>query len=733
MFSRSWHEVKRAVSSPPPISETLRQRTFGRDVLHVFVLISFAFSGPLLDRLARQDLFVRRIDFSVLIGVALVVCVLVPGCIACIERVLGALFPGKGGTDARSGVHAIVLFCSFLLLTLHGWKWITQLPGFGMLFLASMTGILATSLYFRSPALRGMLTLASPGLILFPALSLYTACHSKWNAPADPLPEVRVQNPVPVVMVAFDEFCGTSLLNSDREIDEARAPHFAALAREGTWYRNATSVHPRTTSALPAMLSGRYVDDEKIPTPADYPQNLFSLLLATRQYKLTVFEPMTSLCSNAHSGTAEKETGFAAQLGSVLRTLLLVYARDTLPKDLPIRRWTLPYPWYGINETARVKREQKSGLIRYGWDHDRDTQFEHFLECVTLPDRPTLHFAHFGLPHFPWYYLPSGRRYREDNGAGRNDAVIFGASGQYREDWGSDELLVTQYYLRYLLQVGYADHLLGRLVAHLKEIGLYDRCLLVVAADHGVSFRPNHSRRSPVAANLADILSVPLFVKLPNQKTGGPSDRNVQTIDVFPTIADVLGIELPLPVDGVSLVDESQAEPAVKRFNNEGELLTIDPTFESKYGTLQDMLARFGGGSDPERLYRVGPHPDLLGRSLAELKLGPDSDIRIGLWHPRTFHFDPRSRVVPSYFEGELLLDDADPRLPVELAIVANGKIRAVTRTYLLSDIRRIFTALVPESSLREGENDLQILAIAKEGEGLTFHRCAIEHAPLKK
>src|SRR5262249_35688564 len=156
----------------------------------------------------------------------------------------------------------------------------------------------------------------------------------------------------------------------------------------------------------------------------------------------------------------------------------LVYTRDLLPNDLPIRRWSLPNPWYGINETALVRREQKSGLIQYGWDHDRDEQFDHFLECLSRSGRPTLYFRDFGMPHFPWYYLPSGHKCRLDNGSDRNDAVLFGASGNYREDWGSDEWLVTQYYERYLLQVGYADFVVGRLMARLKELGLYDRCLL---------------------------------------------------------------------------------------------------------------------------------------------------------------------------------------------------------------------------------------------------------------
>ena len=48
----------------------------------------------------------------------------------------------------------------------------------------------------------------------------------------------------------------------------------------------------------------------------------------------------------------------------------------------------------------------------------------------------------------------------------------------------------------------------------------------------------------------ADIARVPLFIKYPGQRGGSVDSRIVRTIDIFPTIADVLGIRLPWAVDG---------------------------------------------------------------------------------------------------------------------------------------------------------------------------------------
>ena len=103
--------------------------------------------------------------------------------------------------------------------------------------------------------------------------------------------------------------------------------------------------------------------------------------------------------------------------------------------------------------------------------------------------RPTLWYVHFLLPHSPWKYLPSGRPYS-----------VRAAPG-----WGSDEVwngnqaAVDQYWQRHLLQLGYANTVLERIVARLHATGLYDRALLVVTADHGVSFRAGQKRRPALA------------------------------------------------------------------------------------------------------------------------------------------------------------------------------------------------------------------------------------------
>ena len=97
-----------------------------------------------------------------------------------------------------------------------------------------------------------------------------------------------------IVMVVLDELPVSSLMTRRGEIDALRYPNFARIAHDGTWYRNATTVHDFSTSAVPSILTGGLSGEDELPTYGDHPRNLFTLLGAT--YELRVHESWTRLC-----------------------------------------------------------------------------------------------------------------------------------------------------------------------------------------------------------------------------------------------------------------------------------------------------------------------------------------------------------------------------------------------------------------------------------------------------
>lgn len=150
---------------------------------------------------------------------------------------------------------------------------------------------LAAYAYLRWPPVRSFLSLSLALPVLGALAFVATVPLAVDDAPAA---NVRVANPVPVVLVVFDEFPVSSIMRADGSIDAVRYPNFARFARGATWYPRATSVHESTTQAVPAILTGLLPRHGELPTLADHPDNLFTLFGG--RYSLHASEQVTRLC-----------------------------------------------------------------------------------------------------------------------------------------------------------------------------------------------------------------------------------------------------------------------------------------------------------------------------------------------------------------------------------------------------------------------------------------------------
>ena len=107
-----------------------------------------------------------------------------------------------------------------------------------------------------------------------------------------------------------------------------------------------------------------------------------------------------------------------------------------------------------------------------------------------------------------------------------------------------------------MLQTGYVDSQLVRFLELIRDTSWYDDALVMVMADHGIAFTAGALIRGGIEENIDDIAYVPLFVKTPGQSEGGIDDRPATLYDVMPTIVDVLEVESPWHMEGVSLLDD---------------------------------------------------------------------------------------------------------------------------------------------------------------------------------
>lgn len=117
-----------------------------------------------------------------------------------------------------------------------------------------------------------------------------------------------------------------------------------------------------------------------------------------------------------------------------------------------------------------------------------------------------------------------------------------------------ERLAVAPIAAAYDEKVAEVDEALARLIAGLKERGLYDELLIVFSADHGES-TVNHDFFFNHALLYGDVLHVPLLIKLPQQEhAGSVVDELVQLVDLYPTLVEYVRPEAARGVHGWSLL-----------------------------------------------------------------------------------------------------------------------------------------------------------------------------------
>jgi arylsulfatase A-like enzyme/Tfp pilus assembly protein PilF len=104
---------------------------------------------------------------------------------------------------------------------------------------------------------------------------------------------------------------------------------------------------------------------------------------------------------------------------------------------------------------------------------------------------------------------------------------------------------------KYIGEVAYTDHVVGRLVSWLKGAGVWDRTLLVLLADHGESLG-EHGENTHTFFVYDATQHVPLIVRTP-WGDRGRSRAQVSTVDVMPTVLDLVGLPPQPETDGRSL------------------------------------------------------------------------------------------------------------------------------------------------------------------------------------
>jgi arylsulfatase A-like enzyme len=102
-------------------------------------------------------------------------------------------------------------------------------------------------------------------------------------------------------------------------------------------------------------------------------------------------------------------------------------------------------------------------------------------------------------------------------------------------------------------EIAFTDDAFGALMASLDRLGVRDRTIVVVTADHGEEFK-DHGGFEHGMTVYRELTHVPLILRLSGDAPAGRRvPALVRQIDILPTLLDYTGVPVPDGVDGRSL------------------------------------------------------------------------------------------------------------------------------------------------------------------------------------
>ena len=355
---------------------------------------------------------------------------------------------------------------------------------------------------------------------LAPLALLLVACSEAPSpeVPARAAPPVvgRVGSPVPIVWITIDTLRRDHL--GCYGYDRDTSPNLDAFAAESVLFEHAVATMATTLPSHLSMLTGLYPHQHGLQTNRSGAQGAFepapgrtsaAVLLSEAGYRTAAFTSAVPLC---------RATGVLAGF-------------ETLDD---------------ISPGVRPARETAQRAVRW---------------IQGAADAPFFAWVHLWDPHEP--NLPA-RRHTSALGPVRAGVLSErGIDAQRLEQSSSEHVLgrlvfpehaegadlppVDDAALRAMLErydgdVRATDEAVGRVFAKLRELGLWDRSIVIVVADHGQSLGQHDWLDHGTITN--ENVLVPLLVRFPPALVEQPLrvSATVSLVDVFPTVFARLGV-----------------------------------------------------------------------------------------------------------------------------------------------------------------------------------------------
>jgi len=312
----------------------------------------------------------------------------------------------------------------------------------------------------------------------------------------------------PIFLFWFDEFPG-SLLVDDLGNIRSEFKNFYEFGNQSNTFKYNHSMASSSFNSINAQFRS---------------QELLNYI--SKSHQINTVESITNICKFTNCGNKRQISNQIFFL-DVLAIYLNLYFYELLPNHIPPIDSKFANFW-NISEN----NSKNELLISY----KIDPEIKNTIDILEKSKNNTFLFSHIRLPHEPWKVDAFGNIY----GIKDNSIFLDNSVREWTNDYNKNEYFSKVLAVRQINQTVYLDKLFGNFIQILKNKKLYDKSLIVVSADHGISFIQNTSSRKGQVENIGAIYNVPLVIKLPYQSEKQLFDNVSSSLLINQVIKDIL-------------------------------------------------------------------------------------------------------------------------------------------------------------------------------------------------
>ncbi|HHV11626.1 MAG TPA: sulfatase-like hydrolase/transferase [Clostridiales bacterium] len=326
-----------------------------------------------------------------------------------------------------------------------------------------------------------------------------------------------------------------------------KTPNFDRLASEGTLFENNYTTHPVCVASRCSLMTGWYPHVEGFRTLRYFLQTEHPNFM--RYLKQAGYE--THIYGKNHMFSDEVYAECVDFSQELQYDLSVMSKKKVLPEDTKdYKMYFDPLPDGRLEEISDTKCVNEAVEV---------------IKNYKQGDKPFFIFLPTFYPHAP-YFLTEQYQNMYDPGKLppclppdlENKPEFQELIRKYRELGDTDEMVFRKIHAVYLGMCTYSDMLFGRVLDAIDATGLSEDTIVVFSSDHG-DWAGDYGlvEKWPNAFD-DDITKVPLIVRVPGYCKGHRVKELTQTFDIFPTLFEILGIDICHDQFGISLKQQLQ-------------------------------------------------------------------------------------------------------------------------------------------------------------------------------